>query len=60
MTGTFPVNSVPALVLFDTGATKSFVSLSFCKIFSIVKGKLDEPLEVEIADRESRLVREVY
>ena len=43
---TFPVNSLPALVLFDTGATKSFVSLSLCKSFSIVKGKLDEPLEV--------------
>ena len=25
VTGTFPVNSLPALVLFDTGATKSFV-----------------------------------
>ena len=25
-----------------------------------MKGKLDEPLEVEIADKESRLVREVY
>ena len=46
MTGTFPVNSLPALVLFDTGATKSFVSLSFCKSFSLVKGKLNEPLEV--------------
>ena len=60
MIGTFPVNSLPALVLFDTGATKSFVSLSFCKSFSLVKGKLDELLEVEIADKESRLVREVY
>ena len=56
VTGTFPVSSLPALVLFDTRATKSFVSLSFCKSFSIVKGNLDEPLEVEITDKESRLV----
>jgi len=60
VTGTFPVNSLPTLVLFDTGATKSFVSLSFCKIFSLVKGRLNEPLEVEIVGKESRLVREVY
>ena len=46
LTGTFPVNSLPALVLIDTGATKSFVSVYFCKSFSLVKGKLDEPLEV--------------
>ena len=60
VTGTFPVNSLHALVLFDTRATKSFVSLSFCKSFSLVKRRLNEPLEVEIADKESRLVREVY
>ena len=60
VTGTFPVNSLPALVLFDTGATKSFVSLSFCKNFSLVKGRLDEPLEVVIADEKSRLGSDVY
>ena len=60
VTGIFYVNSMPALVLFDTGATKSFVSLSFCKSFSIVKGRLDEPLEVEIADEKIRLVSDVY
>ena len=56
----FYVNSMPALMLFDTGATKSFVSLSFCKSFSIVKGRLDEPLEVEITDEKIRLVSDVY
>ena len=60
MTGTFPVNLLPALVLFDTGATKSFVSLFFCKGFYLVKGRLDEPLEVEIADEKSRLFSDVY
>ncbi|KAJ9561310.1 hypothetical protein OSB04_006470 [Centaurea solstitialis] len=58
--GIFPVNSKPALVLFDMGASKSFVSTSFCKSFSIVKGRLDEPLEVEIADDKSVIVRDVY
>ena len=60
VTGIFYVNSMPALVLFDTGATKSFVSFSFCKSFSIVKGRLNEPLEVEIADEKIRLVSDVY
>ncbi|KAJ9553505.1 hypothetical protein OSB04_017550 [Centaurea solstitialis] len=56
VTGIFPVNSRPALVLFDSGATKSFVSLSFCKNFMNVKDKLDSPLEVEFADEEFRLL----
>ncbi|KAJ9539506.1 LOW QUALITY PROTEIN: hypothetical protein OSB04_032239 [Centaurea solstitialis] len=60
VTGIFPVNSKPALVLFDTGASKSFVSTSFCKGFSNVMGRLDEPLEVEIADEKSVIVRNIY
>ncbi|KAJ9565655.1 hypothetical protein OSB04_001621 [Centaurea solstitialis] len=60
VTGIFPVNSKPALVLFDTGASKSFVSTSFCKGFSNVMGRLDEPLEVEIADEKSVIVRDIY
>ncbi|KAJ9556780.1 hypothetical protein OSB04_011394 [Centaurea solstitialis] len=55
VTGIFLVNSMPALVLFDTGASKSFVSWSFCKDFMNVKSKLGSPLEVEIADEEFRL-----
>ncbi|KAJ9539429.1 hypothetical protein OSB04_032162 [Centaurea solstitialis] len=60
VTGIFPVNSRPALVLFDSGATKSFVSLSFCKNFMNVKDKLDSPLEVEIADEEFCLCKNVF
>lgn len=60
VTGTFPVNSMPALVLFDTGASKSFVSLSFCKSFNLVKDRLENPLEVEIAGEKSLFVKEVY
>ncbi|KAJ9557274.1 hypothetical protein OSB04_011888 [Centaurea solstitialis] len=32
VTGTFPVNSVPALVLFDSGASKSFVLGIMCRV----------------------------
>ncbi|KAJ9545001.1 hypothetical protein OSB04_024708 [Centaurea solstitialis] len=60
VTGIFLVNSMPALVLFDTGASKSFVSWSFCKDFMNVKSKLASPLEVEIADEEFRLCKYVY
>ncbi|KAJ9537987.1 hypothetical protein OSB04_030720 [Centaurea solstitialis] len=58
LTDTFPVNSVPALVLFDSGA--SFVSYSFCKNFMHVKGRLDSPLEVEIAAKKYQLCKHVY
>ncbi|KAJ9552728.1 hypothetical protein OSB04_016773 [Centaurea solstitialis] len=52
--GIFSVNSKPALVLFDTGASKSFVSTSFCKAFSNVMGRVDEPLEdMEAVKRKS-------
>ncbi|KAJ9563463.1 hypothetical protein OSB04_008623 [Centaurea solstitialis] len=60
VTGTFPVNSVPALVLFDSGASKSFVSYAFCKNFMHVGGRLDSPLEVEIAAQKYRLCKHVY
>ncbi|KAJ9539518.1 hypothetical protein OSB04_032251 [Centaurea solstitialis] len=60
VTGTFLVNSLPALVLFDSGASKSFVSLSFCKGFTNVMGRLDKPLKVEIAAEEYRLCSDVY
>ncbi|KAJ9558259.1 LOW QUALITY PROTEIN: hypothetical protein OSB04_012873 [Centaurea solstitialis] len=60
VTGIFQVNLMPALVLFDTGASKSFVSMSFCNNFMHVKSKLESPLEVEIADEEFRLCKYVY
>ncbi|KAI3751218.1 hypothetical protein L2E82_22266 [Cichorium intybus] len=50
ITGTFSVNSLSTLVLFDSGASHSFVSLEFSKSFSITLETLDNPLEVEIAD----------
>ncbi|KAJ9547200.1 hypothetical protein OSB04_019743 [Centaurea solstitialis] len=55
-----PSKKVEAPILFDTGASKSFVSMSFCKDFMHEKGKLESLLEVEIADEEFRLCKHVY
>ncbi|KAJ9557024.1 hypothetical protein OSB04_011638 [Centaurea solstitialis] len=60
VTGTFPVNAKPALVLFDMGATWSFVSHSFCKDFQLERGKLTNPLAVDIATEEVRVVEDVF
>lgn len=46
---TFLVNSMFALVLFDYGATRYFVSLRFIKNFNHDIGNLDHPLRLEIA-----------
>ena len=48
--GTFLVNGMTFHVLFDSGATRSFVSLSLSKKFRDALGTLDTPLMVEIAD----------
>ncbi|KAJ9547070.1 hypothetical protein OSB04_019613 [Centaurea solstitialis] len=39
-----------ALVLFDTGATWSYVSHKFCKDFQIELGKLDRPVIIGVAE----------
>ena len=48
--GTFLVSSVPALVLFDSGVSRSFVSLAFSQHISISREVLSRPLRVSIAD----------
>ncbi|XP_052626964.1 uncharacterized protein LOC128133531 [Lactuca sativa] len=48
--GTFLVNGMSAHVVFDSGATRPFVSLSLSKKFWDAPGTLDSLLEVEIAD----------
>ncbi|KAJ9556097.1 hypothetical protein OSB04_010711 [Centaurea solstitialis] len=60
ITGIFPVNSKPALVLFDTGATWSYVSRRFCKDFQIEFGNLDSPLAIDVAVEEVQVVQHVY
>jgi hypothetical protein len=59
VTGTFLVNSIPAHVLFDTGANKLFVSFHFIRNPSFIVDKLLVPLEVEVADNKSFLVFDV-
>ena len=44
------MNNIPMLVLFDSGATRSFVYLTLSKSFDDVLGELDYPLEDEITD----------
>jgi hypothetical protein len=59
VTGTFLVNSIPAHILFDTCANRSFVSFDFIRHPSFVIDKLLAPLEVEVADDKSFLVFDV-
>ena len=44
------MKGISTLVLFDLGATQSFLSLVLSKRFVDPLGELDCPLEVEIAD----------
>ena len=53
--GFFVVNGISAFVLFNSGATRSFVSLALRKRFVGVPGELDCPLDIEIVDE--RFVR---
>ena len=58
--GTFLVNGMSVHVLFDSGATRSFVSLALSKKFRDTSGTLDSPLEVEIADDRTVSAERVY
>ncbi|GJX19041.1 putative reverse transcriptase domain-containing protein [Tanacetum coccineum] len=60
VTGTILVNSKPARVLYDSGASVSFVSYEFSKNLSIPPNKLPLPLEVEIAGDKVVVVSNVY
>ena len=58
--GTFLVNGMSAHVLFDSGATRSFMSLALSKKFGDAPGTLDSLLEVEIADDRTVSTTRVY
>ena len=49
--GTLLVSSVPTLVLFDLGASRSFVSLAFIRHISIRREAMSRPVRVSIADK---------
>ncbi|KAI3819010.1 hypothetical protein L1987_12832 [Smallanthus sonchifolius] len=51
--GTFLVNNHYASILFDTGADRSFVSLTFESQLAKQRTKLDNPYSVEIANGKS-------
>ncbi|KAJ9564890.1 hypothetical protein OSB04_000856 [Centaurea solstitialis] len=54
------VNGRPALVLFDSGATWSFVSNAFCKDFQLERGKLVRPVAIDVAAEEVRICEDVF
>nr|GEX20030.1 putative reverse transcriptase domain-containing protein [Tanacetum cinerariifolium] len=50
VTGTFLLNNRYALVLFDTGADRSFVSTRFSSLIDIIPTTLDHGYDVELVD----------
>nr|GEU85920.1 hypothetical protein [Tanacetum cinerariifolium] len=48
--GTFLLNNRYALILFDTGADRSFVSTAFSSLIDIIPNTLDHSCDVELAD----------
>ncbi|GKA48905.1 putative reverse transcriptase domain-containing protein [Tanacetum coccineum] len=50
VTGKFLLNNRYALILFDTGADRSFVSTAFSSLIDIVPTTLDHGYDVELAD----------
>ncbi|GJY20440.1 putative nucleotidyltransferase, ribonuclease H [Tanacetum coccineum] len=55
-----PINSLPARVLYDSGACVSFVSYGFSEKLCPLLNKLLKPLEVEIIDSKVVAVTNVY
>ncbi|GKD62132.1 putative reverse transcriptase domain-containing protein [Tanacetum coccineum] len=49
VTGTFLLNNRYALILFDTGADRSFVSTAFSSLIDIIPTTLDHGYDVELA-----------
>ncbi|KAD4585798.1 hypothetical protein E3N88_23399 [Mikania micrantha] len=60
VTGTYLLNSISVYILFDSGASRSFISAKFVHHSSFVLEKLPVPLEVEVADSKSFLAFDIY
>ena len=60
VSGTFLVDNVPATVLFDSGSSRSFVSVNFCASLDKVPSKLDTIFEVETAVGRSVVISKVF
>ncbi|XP_022003252.1 uncharacterized protein LOC110900688 [Helianthus annuus] len=59
VSGIFLINQIPVNVLFDSGASKSFVSDELMCYPSFRKERMSVPLEVEVADSKSYLLCEI-
>ena len=60
VTGTFLVNSRPAHILFDSGASDSFVSHEFVHSFQIACYALTQPIHVDTAGSVSLVADKIY
>ncbi|KAJ9544097.1 hypothetical protein OSB04_023804 [Centaurea solstitialis] len=60
VSGTFLVNSLPTLILFDTGAERSFVTDSLGKKFTMPTTPLSDALVVEVAGGYLVTVRDCF
>ncbi|KAI3707652.1 hypothetical protein L6452_26279 [Arctium lappa] len=59
VSGMFLLNSVPTRILFDSSASFSFVSISFCQKLSVPTSSLENAIVVELADGDQVVVRDV-
>ena len=54
--GTFPVNSIPATILSNSGATHSFISKKFVGVNGIIREELSTPMRVHTPGNSSTSV----
>ena len=60
MIGKFAINSIPAIVLFDTGASHSFISQAFVEKHGLVNRSLSNPMMVTSPGGELKASRSCY
>lgn len=58
--GTFLVNSLAALVLFDSGVSQSCVSSTISRIFDIPLDALEHPMRIPIAGKDKVPVSNIF
>lgn len=51
VTGSFVVNYFPVLMIFHSGASRSFVSQFFSRDFDMILGGLDCPMRVSVSNK---------
>ncbi|XP_076913256.1 uncharacterized protein LOC143571815 [Bidens hawaiensis] len=58
VSGTCSVNGIPATILFDSGTSKSFISIAFCPLLNKIHESIDDAFEVEVASGNSVKINE--